>query len=40
MGPILFSLIAIWIGLGSIWLNLDKDKEGRHDNHKNNYKEV
>ncbi len=29
MGPILFSLIAIWLGVGSIWIMLRKDKEDK-----------
>ncbi len=27
MGLILFCLIAVWIGIGSIWLSLAEDEE-------------
>ena len=27
MGPILFCIIVVWIGVGSIWLTLAEDKE-------------
>ncbi len=29
IGIILFCLIAIWLGVGSIWLSLAKDKEDK-----------
>lgn len=28
MGLILFCIIVVWIGVGSIWLTLAKNKEG------------
>ena len=32
IGIILFCLIAIWIGVGSIWLSLAEDKEDKLEN--------